>query len=76
MAGWTALGAWLAGAIRIKALNGFDCLRPLREGGVAELDMYRKEGLPVALAVSGLLRRSAATLASVNFRQAANGSRM
>jgi hypothetical protein len=40
----------------------------MRGGGLTELDMSGKEGLPVAVVVAGLLERSAATLTSLDLR--------
>ena len=66
--GWCAVGAWLAGATLLSSLNGFD-LAPLRAGGLTQLRMVGMEGLPIAVAVAGLLELSAVTLKSVNFRR-------
>ena len=40
----------------------------VRGGGLTELDMSGKEGLAVAVAVAGLLERSAATLTRLDVR--------
>jgi hypothetical protein len=40
----------------------------VRRGGLTELDMSGKEGLPVAVAAAGLLERSAATLTRLDVR--------
>ena len=65
------LGAWLAGATRLKSLNGFEGLQELRAGWSTELKLGGREGMPVGLAAAGLLGRSAATLTSVDFRSVA-----
>ena len=65
------LGGWLAGATRLASLDGFEGLQELRAGGATEAKLGGKEGMPVGLAAAGLLERSAATLASVDFRSAA-----
>jgi hypothetical protein len=40
----------------------------VRGGGLTQLDMSEKEGLPVAVAAAGLLERSAATLTRLDVR--------
>ena len=62
------VGGWLAGATGLTSLNGFTRLAELRAGGVAELDVRGKEGLPVGLAAAGLLAPSGATLTCVDLR--------
>ena len=62
------MGSWLAGATQLTSLNGFG-LAQLRGGSTKELRMPGKEGLPVALAVAGLLQPSATTLTSIDFRR-------
>ena len=61
----------MEGATRLASLNGFEGLQELRAGGATELKLGGREGMPVGLAAAGLLRRSAATLTSVDFRSAA-----
>lgn len=68
-AGWLLLGSCLAGATRLRSLNGFEGVCKLQRGGMTELNMRAAVEVTVPVAAAGLLGRSAASLTWLDLRR-------